>query len=345
MSLKFSVRHFALINLLPTYPKWKSVNQLKPLLEDNIGEVVTTRTIQRDLEKLSGYGITCFSDSPDGYKWSVDEDALTVFAQMTPADALCFVIIKKVALPLLPNIISPYLSRLFNKAELTLSQLKSSAKLKTWADKVYLELRGQPLIAAPINNDIKQTIYESLLHEQILQIEYQKQSSEIKQSKVKPLGLVVRSHIQYLVVEYHDLQNNLSDDLPTNFPEYRLLALNRFIQCKKSQETFKYPDYFNLNDYVNSGSTGLAYSSGKIIFKAIFKDFAADIVCETPLTNDQQETKLEEGVMIKTQLNINYDFESWLMGLGEYVQIIEPEDLAQRIHQRLKNAYLQYQNI
>jgi predicted DNA-binding transcriptional regulator YafY len=332
MSLKFNVRHFFLINLLPTYPKWKSVNQLKPLLEGGTGETVTIRTIQRDLENLSGYGITRFTDSPDGYKWSLDEDALHVFSHMSPADALCFVIIKKVASPLLPNIISPYLSRLFNRAEQTLNELKSTANLKTWVNKVHLELRGQPLIAAPINDEIKHTIYEGLLKEQLLVGGYQKKSGEVSQVTIKPLGIVVRSHIQYLVVEYQHLQ------------EYRLLALNRFISCSNSQETFKYPSYFNLADYVSSGSTGYAYSKNKIKFEAIFRSYAGEIICETPLTIDQQVIQLDDGVHIKAEININYDFESWLMGLGEHVQVISPKSLAKSIHQRLLKAYQQYEH-
>jgi len=330
MSLKFSTRHFSLINILPIYPKWKTVKTLSSQLEDSSGEVVTSRTIQRDLENLSGYGITRFSDSPDGYKWSLDEDALHTFAQMSPADALCFVLINKFASPILPGIISPYLGLLFNKAENTLNQLKSHSKLKKWVDKVYLEASGQPLLPAEINEDVKSSVYEALLYEKLLDIEYKKKNGEIVNVTAKPLGIVVRSHIQYLIIEYKDLQ------------EYRMLALNRMIKVTSTNHKFTYPDYFNLTEYVNSGSTGFAYDSENIAFEAIFKGFAADLVSETPICLTQTSQVTDKGLHLTANIKLNYDFESWILGLAEYVEIIQPVDFSQRIKKRLTAAYQQY---
>ena len=335
MNLKLNVRHLELLELLPVYPKFLTVNQLitklavqheyKDLDEQNI-----KRSLQRDLKQLEQYGITESGDSPEGFKWSLVKDSMYLTAQLSPADALCFAIIEQFTQQVMPNILSPYLTRIFEKSTRILNSLNYHNKLKTWLDKVYIENKGQPLIPAKIDNQVRCCVYDALLAENILQLAYKKKNGELSNATVQPLGLVVRAHIQYLIVQY------------CGYDDIRMLAMNRITSCDTTNESFNYPADFNLSEYVLSGTTGLAYSDNPIEFEGVFSGFSAEIIIETPIAENQQTcsypTVTGDKLLVKASFTMNYDFETWLLGLANHVEVLKPESLRNSMRKKLNAA-------
>lgn len=340
MNLKLNVRHLELLELLPVYPKFLTVNQLITKLAaqheyKDIDEQNIKRNLQRDLKQLEQYGITESGDSPEGFKWSLAKDSMYLTAQLSPADALCFAIIEQFVQPVMPNVLSPYLTRLFEKSKQLLSNLSYHNKLKTWLDKIYIENKGQPLIPAKIDNDVRCCVYDALLAENLLQIEYKNKSGELSNATIQPFGLVVRAHIQYLIVQY------------VGYDDIRMLAMNRITSCENTHENFGYPTNFNLKEYVLKGTTGLAYSDSPIEFEGVFSGFAADIIKETPIAENQKTSLCPsvsgDRLLVKASLTMNYDFEAWLLGLAHHVEVLKPASLRESIKEKLYAAANLYQ--
>ena len=173
MNLKLNIRHLELLELLPVYPKFSTVKQLVEKLSNqheykDLDDKNIKRNLQRDLKQLEQYSITESGDSPEGFKWSLVKDSMYLTAQLSPSDALCFAIIEQFIQPIIPNVLSPYLSRTFEKSTQILNKLSYHNKLKTWLDKVYIENKGQPLIPAKIDNEVRCCVYDALLAENIL---------------------------------------------------------------------------------------------------------------------------------------------------------------------------------
>lgn len=335
MNLKLNIRHLELLELLPVYPKFSTVKQLVEKLSNqheykDLDDKNIKRNLQRDLKQLEQYSITESGDSPEGFKWSLVKDSMYLTAQLSPSDALCFAIIEQFIQPIIPNVLSPYLSRTFEKSTQILNKLSYHNKLKTWLDKVYIENKGQPLIPAKIDNEVRCCVYDALLAENILLLEYKNKSGELSNATVQPLGLVVRAHIQYLIVQYQD------------YDDIRMLAMNRIISCDMSTESFDYPSNFNLKKYVLNGITGVAYANEPIAFEGVFSGFAAELILETPITENQQTTPYPtvngDRLLVKASLTLNYDFETWLLGLANNVEVLKPKSLRNSIREKLSAA-------
>jgi len=335
VNLKLNVRHLELLELLPVYPKFLTVNQLITKLAEqhaykDIDEQNIKRNLQRDLKQLEQYGITESGDSPEGFKWSLAKDSMYLTAQLSPADALCFAIIEQFVQPVMPNVLSPYLTRLFEKSKQLLSNLSYHNKLKTWLDKIYIENKGQPLIPAKIDSDVRCCVYDALLVENLLQLEYKNKSGELSNATVQPFGLVVRAHIQYLIVQY------------VGYDDIRMLAMNRIASCKNMGGSFNYPTSFSLKKYVLSGTTGLAYNDVPIEFEGVFSGFAAEIIKETPIAENQQTSPYPSStgdkLLVKATITMNYDFETWLLGLANHVEVLKPKSLRNSMREKLSAA-------
>jgi predicted DNA-binding transcriptional regulator YafY len=340
VNLKLNVRHLELLELLPVHPKFLTVKQLVEKLASqheykDHDEKNIKRNLQRDLKQLEQYSITESGESPEGLKWSLVKDSMYLTAQLSPADALCFAIIEQFTQPVMPNVLSPYLSRIFEKSREILNKLSYHNKLKTWPDKIYIENKGQPLIPAKIDSEVRCCVYDALLSENVLQLEYKKKNGELSSANVQPLGLVVRTHIQYLIVQY------------CGYDDIRMLAMSRITSCEDTHEPFKYPDEFNLKEYVADGSTGLAYGDSQIEFEGVFTGYAAEIVSETPIAENQQvslyATKKGDKLLVKASLIMNYDFEIWLLGLASHVEVLKPESLRNSVKEKLHEAVKQYE--
>jgi hypothetical protein len=334
MNLKLNVRHLELLELIPIYPKFLTVSQLAekltPRYEYKDQELPNIkRNLQRDLKQLEVLGITQCGDSPEGLKWSLVKDSMYLTAQLSPADALCFAIIERFIQPVMPNVLSPYLTRVFEKSSQLLNDLKYHNSLKSWLDKVIIENKGQPLVAAKINNKVRIKVYDALLAENKLEVEYRNKSGEFNTSLIYPLGLVVRSHIQYLIVQY------------CGYDDVRMLAMNRIVSCRNTSLPFDVPADFNLKEYVSSGNTGLLYGENPINFEGVFSGYAAEIILETPISENQQTSPYLESkdkVLVKATLNMNYDFEIWLLGLANHVKVLQPISLQNLMREKINLA-------
>lgn len=124
-----------------------------------------------------------------------------------------------------------------------------------------------------------------MFNETALKIQYKSKSatSDISQQRtVYPVGLVIRSHIHYLVVQFQG-----------NEQAYYLLSMQRILAADCTNDSFDYPQNFELNRYVQQGKTGLAYTDKTVEIKLKFYDFARNIIAESPISDTMR--LLESG--------------------------------------------------
>ena len=63
-----------------------------------------------------------------------------------------------------------------------------------------------------------------------------------------------------------------------------------------------------------------------------------------PLHHSQKvESEDETGTIISLNLKINYEFERLILGFGECIKVISPENLKVKIKGNLKNALKNYE--
>jgi hypothetical protein len=125
-----------------------------------------------------------------------------------------------------------------------------------------------------------------------------------------------------------------------------MLAMNRITSCKRTNVNFDYPIEFNLKEYVQRGKTGLAYSDSPVEFEGVFTGFAAEIVMETAIAENQTlsfyPSENDDKLLVKASITLNYDFETWLLGLANNVEVIKPESLRLLLIERLQAAVKLY---
>jgi predicted DNA-binding transcriptional regulator YafY len=153
-----------------------------------------------------------------------------------------------------------------------------------------------------------------------LEIKYLKRGQDkAAEYRIHPVAVVQRGHITYLYcrfAEYEDL---------------RTLALHRIQVATMLDAKANVPVGFSIDDEINRGKFGFG-SGDEITLEAIFYNGAGDHLYETPLTREQTLTDLGDGaVKLVATLPNTPQLSWWILGLGEGVEVIQPESLRSQI--------------
>lgn len=144
------IRSLLMLQRIPRYPRTVTVRALNEALE-NEGLGVSRRTIQRDLEKLSG-AFPLISEKAEGsneYVWSWQPDAAGLeLPAMSPNAALAFLVADELGRALLPNQLRRFLDEHRARARQVLAGTTSAPGLQSWAERIAIMPRGQRLLPA-----------------------------------------------------------------------------------------------------------------------------------------------------------------------------------------------------
>lgn len=118
------------------------------------------------------------------------------------------------------------------------------------------------------------------------------------------------------------------------------LALDRIISVNQSDTLFKYKDDFNANEYFKSAigvSVSPYLNAEKVVL--IINHKHAPYVLTKPLHSSQKLIEKDNfGVTISLDVQLNFELEKDILGLGEAVKVIAPERLKRNIKRRLNDA-------
>jgi hypothetical protein len=296
---------------------------------ETAGYKTTKRSIQRDLNLLSGVFPLICDDRSTTYGWSWSGDAPTFdLPAMDGPTALTVRLIEQFIPTLLPPTIRDLLAPQFARARAVLGANPDNA-LRQWTDCVRVVPREMPLLPPKFNSDAVRVVYDALLAGQRFAADYRsrsKDADEVKTYEVNPLGLVARGNLLYLVCTLWD------------YEDIRQLALHRVLTATPTDKPVIKPDGFDLDRYIESGE--FQYPVGPMIqLKAQFARSAAAHLVETPLSEDQTIENLNaDHVLVTATVRDTAQLDWWLLGLGCSVRVLDPSALAVRIAEATGNA-------
>ncbi|CAA0120438.1 helix-turn-helix transcriptional regulator [Zhongshania aliphaticivorans] len=321
---KKTERIMTMLSLIPREPAKISTDRIMGYLSD-AGHDVTQRTIQRDLHEVSATHAIVLDERSKPYGWSYIAGYNGRNEAMNPFEALAFIIASREYSSRLPSGIAQYLAPQERAAKRVLDSFSSSLAL--FDEKVARIPRGFGLMPAEIPQSILDAVYDGLLREKILVLNY----ATKKQVKVHPLGLVFRDQITYLVCTFWDYQ------------DIRQLALHRIEACSVTGDDAHIPKDFSIRKYEETGAFGYLNSKKRIKLKLKMTKDAANHLKETPISEDQNIIDAEDGWVIVTASVLDRkDLLWWILGFGDKVEVISPITIRKQIYNTLQGAIKNY---
>lgn len=319
-------RTLEMLKIIPKEPRYKATSTIHAALEEK-GFKVALRTVQRDLNAMSAHlPLICNEDGGE-HRWCLASTFNDVKTHMDTPSALTLVLAKEYLSGLLPQIAVDQISPQFDAAQQYLNALPSN-DYSGWASRVKAIPTGKTLMPATIKEGIWQTVSEAVLEAFAIDVTYlNRKKNEVKQYTLHPQAIVVRHSVSYLVASVNDYSDPLQ------------FALHRIQQAERSQSAFNAIDGFNLNDYIAQGEFGYPISNDAIELKARIKQDIAWLLSETPLSDTQTLSEIEDGWYLLTATVPN-DQQTlwWLQGYGAAVDVLEPKAWREHIHQQAREV-------
>jgi predicted DNA-binding transcriptional regulator YafY len=310
------LRHWHMLRHVPRYPRKITAQDLRRLLADN-GYDITARSLQRDLNELSGtFPITCDNrEKPYGWSWQKDAPSFDLPGLSAP-EALTLALAEAYLQPLLPAPMLEQLRPYFRAAHQRLDAEPAPRHSRRWLDKVRSVPATQPLLAPPIAAEVQNAVTEALLRQRQLDISYRRRGAPAAaQARVHPLALVQRGPVLYLSCRFFD------------YTDLRMLPLHRVEAAQMRYEPACYPENFSLDQQIEQGRWGFG-TGQQIKLEAIFEAGFGDHLYETPLSKDQTIARLPDGrLSVVATVADTPQLLWWLLGFGGGVEVLAPNAL------------------
>jgi predicted DNA-binding transcriptional regulator YafY len=308
-----------MLTALPRHPRKITAFDLQSKL-DHAGFTTTKRTVERDLQTLSGqFPLTCDDRSkPYGWSWKENAPSFSV-PGLSVDEALTLQLVRQYLVPVLPASTLRSLGPHFEQAEKILGESTPSRSARAWMRKVRIVHPGQLLLPPKINREVYAAITDALLRERQIKATYiARDETQPKELVLHPLALVQRGPITYLIARAFDYRDEW------------LYAVHRFRSAEVLDEPAKHTG-FDLDAYIGSGKLG--FGEGKSIrLTALFDNETVAHLRESPLSADQTlapesdgQTRVVATVMDTPQLRW------WLLGFGDAVEVLKPAMLRREL--------------
>jgi len=314
------------ISMLKMIPKSPSSVFTIDLYEKLIAEGFSTskRTIERDLIKLEDIMGLKRVKEVEGDKWSYDKNNTELLPNMLPSEALLLSVAYTQLSHTLPQSNVNQLEPRFEKAKQVLNKMN---KFVNWQDKISILPSGYPLIRQPINETIREQIYDAVLGESHITLTYEKRRGQPSiEYSLNPHGLIVRDYIQYLVATKEQSPN-----------KFQLFKLNKMKKVEESLKRFK-PAQSDLSAYFKSNASGFNLSDELQKIELTAGGPLASLLSENKLSEDQTFTWLDDDMRwadISATVNISFDLIHFLTGYGKWAKVKEPAVLIDEMEKQL----------
>lgn len=293
--------------------------------------MVSLRTVQRDLDRLSIPFALQRDESSPSFRWSLSENAPLDLSAMETPTALALYLAESHLQTLLPQSVLDQLGPQFRMARNYLDNLENNG-LAHWAQKVRAIPNGKSLQPAQISPDVWGQASTALLGRKQLQISYLSRSKiELKQLLIHPAGLVSRHTISYLIGSVDGY-----DDL-------RQFALHRIHQAECLEAPARARDDFEIDHYIRQDfNTDTPIEQVELV--ADISPQIAWLLGETPLSRQQSLEKLEDSDWKRLRAWVPDDQETmwWVFSLGENVRVFEPNSWTTAIREKASRLIALY---
>lgn len=207
-------------------------------------------------------------------------------------------------------------------------------------DHVYTQkTHEKPLIDFEKNENLKGLQFLDVLYQFILK----KQAIEITYQSFKARQENTFTYYPYLLKEFRNrwfiIGKRQKNEGLMN------LALDRIISIEKSEKPFVYDPEFNSETYYKN-AIGVSVSPQLETEHVLLyiNHMQAPYVLTKPFHHSQKEVERDNyGVTISLDVQLNFELEKEILGLGEGVKVVAPERLKRQIKERLYDAVDAYE--
>ena len=326
------LRQWQMLRMIPRHPQKITAKALHEKLQAEPFDV-TKRTVERDLHTLSEMFplVSDERDKPYGWSWSKDAPVFNL-PGLSGHEALTLAMVEQHLDNLLPSSTLSQLQPYFKAARQHLGNISKAERASSWLGKVRTVPPSQPLLPPTIKPAVQHTVYEALLSDKQLAIQYLKRGEKKPvEYRIHPLAAVQRGAITYLCCRISD------------YEDLRTLALHRIQSATMLEETAQTPADFSIDTQISNGKFGFG-EGGQIQFEAIFYHGVGEHLFETALSLDQILTEQADGSLrLVATVADTPQLVWWLLGLGDGVEVIKPDGLRLSMTDTIAKMQLRYQ--
>jgi len=307
-------RQWELLRLIRRYPSKDSTTVLLNKLED-LGFSTTERTLQRDLNDLSGFFPIDVDTRSKPYQWFYLQGVtLLDVPGMDSHTALTFLLAKQYLQPLLPHATLKNIQGYFATAEKTLNKINTSKGAIAWPNKVRVLEVGPSRINPEIQDHVHHQVYEALLLNRQLNITYKSSNKTADFNQVNPLAVVLKDGITYLICS--------TEEYPIT-----MFALHRVITAESLNIPSSSPDDFDIDEAIASGK--LNFAIGKDIrLKATVSEKMSFYLETRPLSAEQEIVRTtDENLQLTATVSNTEELRWWILRWGHQIEVLEPAEL------------------
>lgn len=312
-----AIRQLLMLQQVPIYPKKITASTLHHYLVSE-GYDVTLRSVQRDLQSLSVVMPLDVDERSKPHGWFFPRKQMINIPAMDTATGLTFTLIEKYLKPMMPPTVLESINPYFKQSHSVLES-NGDSKNKRWIKKVGFLPRGLQLKPAQIDRRVLSVVYEALLEEKTLVINYRQKSNQL----IHPQGLVSRGPVIYLLATFWAYEKVVQ------------LPLHRITKAKVSDETYCKAFGFSLDLYIASGAFGITNNEDMISLEVKFFGHSIDHLFETHLSDDQTIVKKEGCHLLKANIRDTQELRWWLLGFGRWIEVVKPNSLRQEIRKTI----------
>jgi predicted DNA-binding transcriptional regulator YafY len=269
------------------------------------------RTVERDLVELSQHYAYYCTEQGRSQAWSFMKGRKELAPTSNAVIALSYIQAKPYLEQVLPAEVYQGIEPQFMEAEATLQ--RHGSHLSTWPDRVRV-LPGMKQLHKPtVDTQVWATLTQALLLGKKFTAQYAKRSVDHPKTLLfSPLGMVSKGNIHYLIATANQHTNPV------------IFALHRMANAALSDDNIDENLQFNIDDYISRfGWT----PAGEIILEADISPEVAYLLGETPLSQTQEITPLDDGSdWYRLVATITDDQESkwWVYGLNRNIRVTSP---------------------
>ena len=352
-SIRRQHRLQALIDAIPQDGTYVTVSELCERLARYCGPGVEPRTfstmIRRDIFNLRDLYPALSVDGGSGaaikVEWASGERPLARYALNT-AQVIAFATLKKFGVNVMPRHMTEVLAPFMRAAEVEAAAqladdnpgftgLRAKNAAAAWLSKIVHLPERITFIEPTVDPEIEKTVHGALMEDKPISILYKDSK---KRWTASPLGIAQQGARTYLIAQPHH------DDAKP-----RTLLLARIRSAKEVNEPFRKPARFSLKKFLhkNIASPRNDYFSereyGELINLKLWVCASTQWLKETPLSEDQTAQPCELAApngdyILSCSVPLSENLVWWLLSISQYVRVIEPRNLQQRVVDDLKAA-------
>jgi predicted DNA-binding transcriptional regulator YafY len=325
-------RQWMILRAIPRGPGTIDADSLVSNL-NTAGYQVDKRIVLRDLKALSRI-FPLRRDSagtPDGWSWLADAPAIDLPMMDGPA-ALSLRMIEQSFPALIPPGMDEVLAPEFARARAVLAAHPNHETIAR-SDCTFVVRHEMPLEAPKANKEAARAVFQAVLERKRMRVSYATPGPDVESAseyEVNPLGLLVQGRVIYLICTIG------------NAPDISRLALHRLKDVRVTGLEATRPAQFDLDEYF-ALEESRATAGPMIELRARFECHLVAHLYETPLSADQVIEYAAAGqVIVTATVRDTPQLAAWLLGFGEFAEVLRPESVRQNIERSQRIAALRY---